>query len=92
MIRRHQRGFTLIEVVAVVVLIGLALVAVSVTLGEGLAGAKVRAASRDLAAALRYTRTQAIVQREAQALTIDVEARAYRRPAASASSCPRAWR
>ncbi|MBD8526452.1 GspH/FimT family pseudopilin [Pseudoxanthomonas sp. CAU 1598] len=54
----------------------LTVVVASVTTG-GMAQARVRAASKDLVAALRYTRTQAIVKREPQFLTLDVERRAY---------------
>ena len=78
--RRAARGFTLIEILAVVALIALALAVVSVSVGGGLKGAKVKAASRDLVAALRYTRGQAIVKREAQALSVDVEQRRYKAP------------
>lgn len=76
---RH-RGFTLVEILAVVALIALAVTLVSVSVGGGLAGARVKGASRDLVAALRYTRGQAIVKREQQALSIDVEQRRYRAP------------
>ena len=78
--RRAARGFTLVEILAVVALIALALAVVSVSVGGGLKGAKVKAASRDLVAALRYTRGQAIVKREPQALSIDVEKRRYKAP------------
>jgi general secretion pathway protein H len=76
---RH-RGFTLIEILAVVALIALAITVVSVSVGGGLAGARVKAASRDLVAALRHTRGQAIVKREEKTLSIDVEQRRYRAP------------
>lgn len=78
--RRAARGFTLVEILAVVALIALALAVVSVSVGGGLKGAKVKAASRDLVAALRYTRGQAIVKREAQTLSVDVEQRRYKAP------------
>ncbi|HET9049999.1 MAG TPA: GspH/FimT family pseudopilin [Chiayiivirga sp.] len=74
------RGFTLVEIIAVMALIALAMTLVAVTVGDGLSGARVKAASRDLVAALRYTRGQAIVNRESQALAIDVEGRRYRAP------------
>lgn len=77
---RNARGFTLVEILAVVALIALAMTLVAVTVGDGLAGARVKAASRDLVAALRYTRGQAIVRRESQVLAIDVEQRRYRAP------------
>ncbi|MBB5208693.1 GspH/FimT family pseudopilin [Chiayiivirga flava] len=75
---RRARGFTLIEILAVVALIALAVTLVAVSVGDGLTGAKVRAASRDLAAALRYTRGQAIVKREQKTLSVDVDGRRYR--------------
>ena len=77
---RIARGFTLVEILAVVALIALAMTLVAVTIGDGLSGARVKAASRDLVAALRYTRGQAIVKRESQALAIDVDGRRYRAP------------
>lgn len=77
---RRIRGFTLVEIIAVVALIALAMTLVAVTVGDGLTNARVKAASRDLVAALRYTRGQAIVKREPQALAVDVEGRRYRAP------------
>lgn len=77
---RRARGFTLVEILAVVALIALAVTLVAVSVGDGLKGAKVRAASRDLVAALRYTRGQAIVKREQKTLSVDVEQRRYRAP------------
>lgn len=76
----RQRGFTLVEILAVVALIALAVTLISVSVGSGLAGARVKAASRDLVAALRYTRGQAIVKREPMALRVDVEQRRFRAP------------
>ncbi len=77
---RRVRGFTLIEIIAVVALIALAMTLVAVTVGDGLTNAKVKAASRDLAAALRYTRGQAIVKRQPAVLKVDVDARRYQAP------------
>jgi len=78
--RRRTRGFTLVEVIAVVALIALAATVVAVSVGGGLSGARVRAASKDLAAALRYTRGQAIVEREQKTLLLDLENRSYTAP------------
>lgn len=77
---KPQRGFTLIEIVIVVLLFALVAALVAGVISGGLANARVRAASKDLVAALRYTRTQAVVQREAQVLLLDVEKRAYQAP------------
>lgn len=75
---RRARGFSLIEILVVVALIAVAVTVVAVSIGDGLTGAKVKAASRDLAAALRYTRGQAIVKREQMTLAVDVDGRRYR--------------
>lgn len=77
---RPARGFTLIEVVLVLLLIGVVVGVAAVSLTDGLATARVRSAGQDLVAALRYTRAQAIVSRRQQALELDVEARSYVAP------------
>jgi general secretion pathway protein H len=77
---RAARGFTLIEIIAVIVLVALMVALVAVTVGTGIEGARIRAAGKELVAALRYTRTQAIVKREAQVLIVDVENRTYEAP------------
>lgn len=86
---RRQRGFTLVEIIAVVALIALATTLVAVSVGTGLEGARIRAAGKELAAALRYTRTQAIVKRESQALLIDVDERSYQAPGRKPVTLPR---
>lgn len=73
----RSRGFTLIEVLVVAMVIALAMAVVAGTMGTGMAGQQMRSASRDMVAALRHTRGQAIVKREAQVLSIDVEGRSY---------------
>lgn len=77
---RPARGFTLIEVILVLLLIGVVVGVAAVSLTDGLATARVRSAGQDLVAALRYTRAQAIVSRRQQALELDVEARSYVAP------------
>ena len=74
------RGFTLIEMMAVLMMVALITGAVAFSLGSNLKGVKTRAAVRDLTAAMRYTRGQAIVKHEQRALEIDVEARSYQAP------------
>jgi general secretion pathway protein H len=77
---RTTRGFTLVEVVLVLLLIGVVVGVAAVSLTDGLGSARVRSAGHDLVAALRYTRAQAIVTRRQQALELDVEARSYVAP------------
>ena len=80
MLRPRQSGFTLIELVAVVALIGIALGVVSLSFSKSMSNAKVQAASRDLVAALRYTRGQAIVKNQQAALDLDIQNNTYQAP------------
>lgn len=77
---RHSGGFTLIEMLAVIVLVAIAAAAVAISVSHGLDSARIRAASAELAAALRYTRAQAIVHGTQQTLAVDVAGHAYTAP------------
>ncbi|OOG49570.1 GspH/FimT family pseudopilin [Rhodanobacter sp. C01] len=74
----RTHGFTLLEMLAVILLIGIAAAAVSVAVTQGLASARVRAASSELAGALRATRAQAIVRGQEQNFDVDTRANTYR--------------
>ena len=63
---------------AVILLIGIAAAAVSVSVSHGLASARINAASGELVAALRATRAQAIVQAKEQNFDVDTRADTYR--------------
>lgn len=78
--RRGARGFTLIEILVVVALVAVLTGVIAAVVSGGLGGAKVRAASKDLVAALRSTRALAVTGRESQVLVLDVERRAYKAP------------
>ncbi|MDP1696661.1 MAG: GspH/FimT family pseudopilin [Xanthomonadaceae bacterium] len=71
---RVSRGVSLIEVLLVVGLLALALGLFSGMLGSGLDGLRLRNASKELAAQLRYTRAAAIHTGEPQVLALDVDA------------------
>ena len=86
--RPRSGGFTLIELMAVILLLAIALTIVSVGFSKSLQAAKVRAASRDLVAALRYTRGQAIVKGQAQALMLDLGENSYTAPGKGAKKLP----
>ncbi|GGY32430.1 type II secretion system protein H [Rhodanobacter panaciterrae] len=73
----RARGFTLLEMLAVILLIGIAAAAVSISVTQGLASARVRAASSELAGALRATRAQAIVRGQEQHFDIDTRTNSY---------------
>ena len=84
----RRRGFTLLEMMAVLMLMGLVAGSVAFSLGSNLKGVKTRAAVRDLTAAMRYTRGQAIVKHEQRSLEIDVDARTYQAPGRALVSLP----
>lgn len=75
-----NRGFTLVELLVVLVIIGLVLGLVSTSLSRSVSGAELRAAARNLAASLRYTRTQAILKKQEQVFEVDTEKRSYSAP------------
>jgi general secretion pathway protein H len=84
----RPRGFTLFEMLAVILLLGLAAAAVSVPVSQGLASARVNAASGELASALRYTRMQAIVQGKEQKFLVDVAGPTYQSPGRDVQHLP----
>jgi general secretion pathway protein H len=75
-----QRAFTLMEMLAVIILIGIAAAAVSISVAHGLASARINAAAGELAAALRGTRTQAIVHGQPRFFQINTRDETYRGP------------
>jgi general secretion pathway protein H len=78
--RPRARGFTLVELIAVVVLLAIVMSIVTFSFSKSLESTRVRAASRDLVAALRYTRGQAIVKGEQKVLSLDLENNSYTAP------------
>jgi general secretion pathway protein H len=88
----RARGFTLFEMLAVILLIGIAAAAVSIPVTQGLASARVNAASGELAAALRWTRAQSIVKGQSLALEVDTSTSSYRAPGKSDVRLPKDMR
>lgn len=76
----RSRGFTLLEVLAVLALIGIAMAVTAFSLNGGLDRARLDTSAREVTAALRHTRTQAIVQHRAQWFTLDLNARSFDSP------------
>ncbi|MBK7541646.1 MAG: GspH/FimT family pseudopilin [Candidatus Competibacteraceae bacterium] len=71
-IRPRQRGFTLLELMVVLV-IAVLLVAVAPPLLSGLSGAtELRGAARQLAAGLRFARNEAVTRQREATLTLDL--------------------
>ncbi|MCB2101834.1 MAG: GspH/FimT family pseudopilin [Rhodobacterales bacterium] len=72
-----ERGFTLVELLVVLVILAAALGVAAPLMTRGAEQAQFRTAARDLAGALRRTRTQAIRLGQDTRFVIDLEARTY---------------
>jgi general secretion pathway protein H len=77
---------------AVILLIGIAAATVAVSVSQGLASARVRAASVELAAALRATRAQAIVKGQDQTFELDTKAASYHAAGGKEVALPKGMR
>ena len=73
-----QKGFSLLELILVVVMIGLLFSVAAVSIVRSVSGAEIRNAARELTAGLRHARGQAIIQREQKVFTVDTDARIWR--------------
>ncbi|MGN2251633.1 Tfp pilus assembly protein FimT/FimU [Frateuria sp. GZRe14] len=87
-----SRGFTLLEMLAVILLIGIAAAAAAVSVTQGLASARTRAASVELAAALRATRAQAIVKGKEQTFELDTKSASYQAAGGKEVALPKGMR
>ena len=76
----QHRGFTLIELMVVMVIIALIMGLVATSMSKSISGAEARAASRKLVTSLRYTRARAIIEKQEQVFEVDTENRSYQAP------------
>ena len=72
-----SRGFTLIELLVVLALMALVIAVASPLVSTAFPGAELKAAARDVAAGLRYARSQAITRNAEVEFVLDVERRRY---------------
>ena len=73
----RQRGFSLLEVIVVIVLIGLSYALLPKMLFSGVSGAELRSNVRAVATGLRLTRDAAINTRREAVMTLDLENREF---------------
>ena len=81
---RTARGFSLIEIMLVVVLIAAATAMAAYAMTSGLAGSQLRGAAQ-----LRFTRAQAIVSGTPQVFTLDARSREWQAPQDRHGKLPR---
>jgi len=74
---RRQGGFTLLEMVVVLVLAGTVFALAASLIGQRLPGQQLRIAAKEVAAQLRYTRAQAIATGKSQVFTFDAHTREW---------------
>lgn len=74
---RRGLGFTLIEILVVLIIGVLLLSVVPSLVSRGAGGAELKASARGLAAALRYARSRAIARHQEAVVTVDVKKRRY---------------
>ena len=84
----HNRGFSLVELLAVLALIGLIMGMVGGSIVRNLDSVKSRRAGKDVMTALRYTRGQAVISRKEQWLEINIEKMTYMAPVKDAVPLP----
>lgn len=76
----RDRGFTLVEIMVVMVIIALVLGLVGTSMSRSVSSAEARAASRNLVASLRYTRARAIIDKQETVFQVNTEERSYQAP------------
>ncbi len=87
--RRHRAsGVSLLEMLLVVALIAAASVLAAAAFSGGIGGMQLRSAAKEIAAQLRYTRTQAITTGARQQFVIDPQAHTWQAPNGRSGEIP----
>ena len=79
-LKKSQKAFSLLEVLIVMVFIAVIAGFVTSSMTKSLRKTKIRAVSKNLLSALRYTRGQAIVKHEQKIITFNVKEKTYKAP------------
>ncbi len=73
----YQRGFTLLELLVVLLIVGLLTALIPALFSGAVPGTKLKGAARDLAATLHYARSQAITRNTVTEVHLDHESPQY---------------
>jgi general secretion pathway protein H len=76
----RQRGFTLVEMMIVLVIVALVMALIGTSLSRSISGAEIRMAARQMATSMRYTRTRAIIDKSEQVFLVDTKEGTYEAP------------
>lgn len=87
-VRRPSAGFSLLEMILVMVLIAAASLLAVAALGGGMQGMKLRAGAKDVAAQMRFARAVAISSGQPQDVIIDPAARQWQGAKGRSGSLP----
>ena len=87
-LNRHGSGFTLIELVVVLVLVGLLFGLVGTSISRSVGGAELRNEVREIIAGLRHTRGQAIIKRTEQVFRADADKLTWQAAAGEEQNLP----
>lgn len=91
-LRRRAAGVSLLEMLLVIALIGAVSVLAAAALGGGFAGMQLRSSAKQVAAQLRFTRTQAIATGQPQTFSIDLKTHRWQAPDGHGGEIPESLR
>jgi len=74
----RQRGFTLLELTVVLLVVVLGFSVIGLNLSSGNDSTKIKSASRDIVSALRYARGQALMTRKETTVAINLSGNSYK--------------
>ncbi|MGR8941784.1 MAG: GspH/FimT family pseudopilin [Gammaproteobacteria bacterium] len=74
---RRDQGFTIMELLIVLIIIVLGFAVVGLNMAGGRETIEIKGAAKDVVSALRYVRGQALIRHRPAALTLDLEKNSY---------------
>ncbi len=78
--KKSQGGFSLIEIILVMVFIAVLAGLASSSMFKSLGRAKIKSVAKDLVSAIRYTRGQAVTKHKEKTITFNVKEKTYKAP------------